>query len=108
MHFILQCNQDSSAFNRLSPDKIWPGFHPSDFYLAIDKGSTELVAEMIKMAGAELPLDALVKQSGVEEVEPPKVSVCVNPNSDVLSFGTFFRSAGASVNPLILYSITKV
>lgn len=48
------------------------GFDTSDFQYALEYGFIEELGEMIKIAGAQLPLDALVKQSGVQDEEKPK------------------------------------
>ncbi|KAK0673305.1 hypothetical protein QBC41DRAFT_136273 [Cercophora samala] len=51
-----------------------PTFYPfpdSVFKLAIEKGHTELLAEIIKRTGAGLPLENLVKNTGVEIAEKP-------------------------------------
>lgn len=41
------------------------------FYLAIEKGNTEMLRDMISWTGAGLPLEHLVKKSGVELQEKP-------------------------------------
>ncbi|KAL8943907.1 MAG: hypothetical protein Q9216_000801 [Gyalolechia sp. 2 TL-2023] len=43
-----------------------------DFQFALERGLVEEIAEMIKIGGAELPLDALVKKTGLENTEAPK------------------------------------
>ena len=48
------------------------GFHSADFLFALQHGLVAEMSEMIKIAGAELPLDALVKESGAERDEKPK------------------------------------
>ncbi|KAJ9641384.1 hypothetical protein H2199_005354 [Coniosporium tulheliwenetii] len=44
----------------------------SDFTYAMELGRTQILADMIKRTGAGIPLDDLVKKSGVEVVEKPK------------------------------------
>ena len=53
-------------------DTPFLGFYPSDFQYAIQNGFIEELSEMMAIAGAELPLDAFVKQSGVQEDEKPQ------------------------------------
>ncbi|KAK4177440.1 hypothetical protein QBC36DRAFT_131497 [Triangularia setosa] len=62
----------ASTPNGVTEDK--PGiyaFPDSIFKLAIRKGHTELLAEIIKRTGAGLPLENLVKNTGVEIAEKP-------------------------------------
>jgi ankyrin repeat protein len=47
-------------------------FPQSAFWSAVDKGRIEILADMIKWAGAGLPLEALVKKTGVELRENPR------------------------------------
>ncbi|MCJ1245260.1 hypothetical protein MMC30_002463 [Trapelia coarctata] len=44
---------------------------PMNFYFALKKGYTEIAGELIRSTGVELPLDHLVKESGVTETEKP-------------------------------------
>lgn len=44
----------------------------ADFQFALKHGFIEELGEMITIAGVELPLDALVKQSGIQEEQKPK------------------------------------
>jgi hypothetical protein len=55
---------DETAFTFLS-------FPDGDFNLAVELGRTELLSEVIKRTGAGLPLDLMVKQSGIELKEKP-------------------------------------
>lgn len=48
------------------------GFDTSDFEFCLQHGFIAELSEMIKIAGAELPLDALVKKSGVKEEKKPR------------------------------------
>ena len=59
----MKLNTNTSSFS---------GFDTLDFQFALKHGFIEEVSEMIRIAGAELPLDALVKRSGVQEEEKPK------------------------------------
>lgn len=47
-------------------------FPQSAFWSAVEKGRIGILADMIKWAGAGLPLEALVKKTGVELKEKPK------------------------------------
>lgn len=52
-----------------------PANLPYDFWdlkIALERGFVGEVAELIKIAGAELPLDALIKKSGIEETAKPR------------------------------------
>lgn len=46
---------------------------PVNFYFALKKGFTEIAGELIRSTGVELPLDHLVKESKVSEIEKPIV-----------------------------------
>ncbi|KAI4210821.1 MAG: hypothetical protein LQ351_006315 [Letrouitia transgressa] len=50
----------------------FPGFNPKEIGFALENGFIEALAQMIGSAGAELPLDAMVRQSGVEDTEKPR------------------------------------
>ncbi|KAK0702836.1 hypothetical protein B0H67DRAFT_676136 [Lasiosphaeris hirsuta] len=47
-------------------------FPDSEFQWAVEHGKTQMLAEMIKQTGAGIPLEHLVKKSGVEMKEKPK------------------------------------
>jgi hypothetical protein len=47
-------------------------FQQEDFKLAIEHGRTQHLAEIMKRTGAGIPLEELVKKSGVEVKEKPK------------------------------------
>ncbi len=47
-------------------------FPDNDFRRAIELGRTELLAEIIRRTGAGLPLEELVKGTGVEIKEKPR------------------------------------
>ncbi|KAI4163226.1 MAG: hypothetical protein LQ342_003159 [Letrouitia transgressa] len=52
--------------------KQFPGFNAKEVGFALENGYIEALAQMLGNAGAELPLDAMVKQSGVEDTEKPR------------------------------------
>ena len=61
---------------------------PVNFYFALKRGFTEIAGELIRSTGVELPLDHLVKESGVTETERPLVShrvLLVSPASHLAS-----------------------
>lgn len=70
-HFWLSCCQKASRMqsNNTSP---FLGLNTSDFHFALKHGFIEELSAMIKFTGAELPLDALIKQSGIQEEKKPK------------------------------------
>lgn len=70
--FWLHCCQEASKWESGSKNSSWSGFDELDLDFARRHGFVEEMSEMIKIAGAELPLDELVKQSGVQEEEKPK------------------------------------
>ena len=74
LRFLLQCSRDQLMREDSGEQKAAPGFRTIDFHHALENGYMEIIAEMVKMAGAELPLKALVKEAGIEEIEKPKVS----------------------------------
>lgn len=47
-------------------------FPVAEFNYAVEQGRTEMLAEIIRRTGAGLPLEELVKNSGVELVEKPR------------------------------------
>ena len=50
----------------------WAGFGWSDQIFALQNGFIEELSEMIRITGADLPIDQLVKRSGVQKEEKPK------------------------------------
>lgn len=72
LRFWLQCCQTASRMKIDSNETPFCGISTWDFKYALEHGLTEELSVMIKTIGAELPLDALVKQSGVQQDEKPK------------------------------------
>ncbi|KAL8804903.1 MAG: hypothetical protein Q9182_002305 [Xanthomendoza sp. 2 TL-2023] len=69
--FWLQCCQEAMKMKyKHRPDPL--PYHPQDLKIALQRGYLEEIAELIKFAGAELPLDVLIKKSGIEEAAKPK------------------------------------
>ena len=73
VRFLLQCGSDNAAPAGLPEPKQFT-IEPGDWLFAIERGNTQILAELIKATGAGMPLEYLVKQSGVEEAEKPRVS----------------------------------
>lgn len=69
--FWLQCCQAAAKMKR-KDDFATTNFLSEDFQFALERGYIEEVAEMIKMSGGELPLDALIKKTGIDKAEKPK------------------------------------
>ncbi|KAL8671283.1 MAG: hypothetical protein Q9168_004223 [Polycauliona sp. 1 TL-2023] len=67
----LQCCQEAMKMKGNSRPTHVP-YDVIDLKIALERGFVEEVAELIKNLGAELPLDALIKKSGVEKNVKPK------------------------------------
>lgn len=72
LRFWLRCCKEASKMKSDSTASSFSRFHSTNFQFALKNGFIEELEEMIKMTGAELPLDALVKQSGIQEEGKPK------------------------------------
>ncbi|KAL8773347.1 MAG: hypothetical protein Q9209_001741 [Squamulea sp. 1 TL-2023] len=69
--FWLQCCQEAMKMKcRYRPTNL--PYDSEDLKIALERGYLEEIAELIKGTGAELPLDALIKKSGIEETAKPK------------------------------------
>ena len=83
-------------------------FPDADFKYAIQQGHTELLAEIIRRTGAGLPLETLVKNSGVELVEKPRsyqgLTVYGRKRTDWATEGrgVVTMRAGTETSPLII------
>ncbi|KAI3401594.1 hypothetical protein diail_10195, partial [Diaporthe ilicicola] len=53
-------------------DSLFVAFPQSAFWSAVDQGRIGILADMVKFAGAGLPLEELVKKTGVELKEKPR------------------------------------
>ena len=53
-------------------DNAWRALGAQEFRFALEHGFVEELAEMIKIAGAELPLNALIQKTGIEDAKKPK------------------------------------
>lgn len=72
LRFLLHCGRESSIATTEQAKKSFTGSISVEFQFALTHGNIEALAEMVKIAGAELPIEALVKQSGVKESDRPK------------------------------------
>lgn len=72
LRFLLHCGRESSIATTEQAKKSFAESISVEFQFALTHGNIEALAEMVKIAGAELPIEALVKQSGVKESERPK------------------------------------
>lgn len=71
LRFWLQCCQEAMQMKcRYRPTNF--SYDCEDLTIALERGLVEELAELIRTAGAELPLDALIKKSGIEETAKPK------------------------------------
>lgn len=71
LKFVLGLAERFAADGGAEDKQTFYPFPDSVFKLAIQKGHTELLAEIIKRTGAGLPLENLVKNTGVEIAEKP-------------------------------------
>ncbi|KAL8890878.1 MAG: hypothetical protein Q9215_002029 [Flavoplaca cf. flavocitrina] len=71
LRFWLQCCQAAMKMQSRYPPEYLP-YDVEDLTIALERGFVEEIAELIRVAGAELPLDALIKKSGIEETAKPK------------------------------------
>ncbi|KAI4277467.1 MAG: hypothetical protein LQ337_001740 [Flavoplaca oasis] len=71
LRFWLQCCQAAMKMQNRYPPAHLP-YDVGDLTIALERGFVEEIAELIKAVGAELPLDALIKNSGIEETAKPK------------------------------------
>ncbi|KAI4249359.1 MAG: hypothetical protein LQ352_005680, partial [Teloschistes flavicans] len=70
--FWLQCCQDAAKMKWKYHKPTGAGCTGEDFKFALRRGYVGAIAELVKVAGAELPIDALIQSSGVEKAEKPK------------------------------------
>jgi len=106
LRFWLSCCEEPSRVlsNTTSP---FLGFDTSDFHFALEHGFIEELTEMIKFTGAELPLDALIEQSGIHEEEKPKYYQGLSIGGKKMTNwarergGGYQRALGESTPPLL-------
>ena len=67
--FWLRCCQEAQ---RMNSEATFKGFTSADWQFAVTNDFIDEMAEMIRYCGVELPLDDLIKQSGVTDDEKPK------------------------------------
>ena len=79
----------------------------SDFQFALKHGFIDELREMITIIGAELPLDAFVKQSGVQDEQKPRYYQGLSIGGKKMTrwarerSGVFEQRTGESVPPLL-------
>jgi ankyrin repeat protein len=75
LHFLLAIGEDHTvrmvSTTDTAPSKFFR-FDEADFLYAIRLGRIQLLEEIIRRTGAGMPLDDMVKKSGIEIVEKPK------------------------------------
>jgi hypothetical protein len=82
-------------------------FPTSEFRVAVASGRVEMLAELIKRTGAGLPLEEMVKDSGIKIEEPPEyyqgLTVYGKKRSDWAEAGrrTVTHSSGMTDSPLL-------
>jgi ankyrin repeat protein len=74
LHFLITMGEDCTLQKADTDDATSTFFHfdEQDFLYAIQLGRVQLLKEIIERTGAGIPLDDLVKKSGVEVPEKPK------------------------------------
>lgn len=72
LRFLLHCGRESSFAATDYAKLSFAGLTSSDFTFSLEHGNIEALTEMVRIAGAELPIEALVKQSGIKESDRPK------------------------------------
>ncbi|KAI4091725.1 MAG: hypothetical protein L6R37_007692 [Teloschistes peruensis] len=72
LRFWLQCCQDAAKMKWKNYKPTGAGYTGEDFKFALQHGHMEAIAELIRVIGAELPIDTLIQSSGVEKAEKPK------------------------------------
>ncbi|KAM7187495.1 Ankyrin repeat-containing domain protein [Naviculisporaceae sp. PSN 640] len=82
-------------------------FPDNEFQWAVERGKTQMLAEIIKRTGAGIPLEHLVKKSGVEIKEKPRyyqgLSVYGKKRKDWANAGRnlVVRATGMKIPPLL-------
>lgn len=106
---------------RFSSQAIESGNESSGLYVipnnifesAIHRGRTELLAELIKSTGVGLPLEEMVKNTGVALVEKPKyyqgLTVYGKKRQDwaTAGQGSSYRPSGISNSPLLIAALAR-
>jgi ankyrin repeat protein len=75
LHFLIAMGEDHTVSKLETAEGAAAKFYrfdETDFLYAIEVGRVELIKEIVTRTGAGIPLDALVKKSGIEIVEKPK------------------------------------
>lgn len=72
LRFLLHCGRESSFAATNYAKSSCAGLTNLDFTFSLEHDNVEALTEMVRIAGAELPIEALVKQSSVKESDRPK------------------------------------
>ena len=106
--FWLQCCMDASKMKTNScNNSSFSSYLTSDFQFALRHGFINELSEMIKIEGAELPLDAFVKQSGIQDEQKPKYYQGLSIGGKKMTSwarersGDYQQRMGESVPPLL-------
>lgn len=111
LRFLLDCAEhfcsETADDEKDGEDGVF-SFPADDFKFAIQRGKPELLVEIIRRTGAGLPLETLVKNSGIELEEKPEfyqgLTVYGKKRSDWVAEGrrTTTRRTGIDISPLIV------
>ncbi|GAB1310959.1 Ankyrin repeat protein [Madurella fahalii] len=113
LKFLISVGEHWSA-QKLDPDDEVSGFYrfpDIEFQRAIELGRVELLGEIIKRTGAGLPLEHLVKHTGVELKEQPRyyqgLTVYGEKKKDWAAAGrvALRKPAGTETSPLLLAAL---
>ncbi|KAL8679791.1 MAG: hypothetical protein Q9186_003956 [Xanthomendoza sp. 1 TL-2023] len=97
--FWLQCCEEAMKMKcKYRPAPF--SYQPQDLKIALQRGYLEEIAELIKFAGAELPLDVLIKNSGVEEAAKPKYYQGLSIGGKKMTAWAREQGGGASRNAM--------
>lgn len=84
VRFLLQCGNDNALSENPLDQKEFT-IDARDWISAVERGNPQILAELIRVTGAGMPLEYLAKQTGVEEDEKPKVSLLAPILSQLLT-----------------------
>ncbi len=108
LRFWLRCCREASKMKLDNDSMSLSRYYSMDFQYALENGFVEELQELISTAGAELPLDALVKQSGVQDEGKPKYYQGLSIGGKKMTSwarerggSTYHRVMGESTPPLL-------
>ncbi|KAK4230646.1 Ankycorbin [Podospora fimiseda] len=113
LEFLLEAFQRFHSENFASAGETFTpfAFPETEFQTAINLGRTELLAEIIKSTGAGLPLEEMVKNTGVALVEKPRyyqgLTVYGKKRQDWATAGqeSLATPSGVASSPLLLAAL---